>query len=350
MARYGRKKRPSWTAVPTWSVLALIAGWGLWQVAQFRHTLLVQTAAARGESTSPNATEPDLSAAIADPAPDSPPTAATSATIPATQVADADRGNETVGDGSTAIGGSVPSVQVDTEEEANVLMRQGVAYLDEGRVVEGRTSLNAALELLEDAADTDPRPPKLRQQLSNINEGVFLGSAILPEDSVARYVDVHYGDSFQKIGHRYGVSTEFLAAINPSLNPRNLKLTSGVKIVEGPFNLRLVKHAERIDLYAREWYVRSYGVRLEEGTYLPRGTYRVRSGGKIRVGPKVWIGFDGAEAETRDVSLGWIYGDSGPRAGNSNDNRSSGMKLAENDLHQVYDILVETKSLLRVEQ
>jgi hypothetical protein len=319
----------------------------LWQFAQFRHTLLAEGAPA--DAAPVTTTTPEADPIAATP-PTTPTTPTTPATVPTTQVVETDPWQDiTVGDGNTAVGGSAATVEVDADERTEVLISKGMGYLDEGRVIEGRTDLNEALGLLDDAPDSDPRPGRLRQQLAELNGVIFLGSAILPEDAAAKYVDVHFGDSYQKIGHKHAVTADFLEMINPNINPRNLKPTSGVKIVEGPFHLKLVKHANRLDLYARDWYVRSYAVRLEEGTYLPRGTYRIRSSGKIRLGAKVWLGFDGAEAGTRDVSLGWIYGDAGPRAGNPTDDRSSGLKLAESDLNEVYNVLVENRSLLRVE-
>ncbi|HUO07928.1 MAG TPA: hypothetical protein VM008_06490 [Phycisphaerae bacterium] len=346
MARYGRNKNSGWGAVSTWTILALIAGWGLWQLAQFRHTLLAQTATARTESVPQNTADSDTDPAATESASPSP-----AAPAPPIQVAQANAtpDDDTVGDGSSAVGGSTPSVEIDSDPEANVLIARGIADLDDGRIIEGRTALNSALAILEDAPASDPRPARLRRQLTDLNEGIFLGSAILPEDAAARYIDIHYGDSFLKIGRRYSISADFLQTINPTLNPRNLKPASGVKIVEGPFRLRLVKHNHRLDLFARDWYVRSYPAQLEVGNYLPAGTYRIRSAGKIRVGDRVWIGFDGADSGTRDISLGWIYGDAGPRAGNPADDRSTGLKLADNDLAQVYNLVVENRSLLHVE-
>ena len=352
MARHNRKKRPIWVAVPMWGAIIVIIGWGLWQFGQFRQTLLAQAAAAREQSAPTNA-DPDPTASLASAPP---------ATEPAIQLAETDPwngatiGNAAGGAGNTAVGGSAasaappaPTIELDTDEEANTLIARGTALLDDSHVVEGRTALNSALALLDDAPDADPRPVRLRQQLTDLNEGIFLGSAILPEDSAARFIDVRFGDSFLKIGKKYALSADFLEQINPALNPRNLKPTSGVKIVEGPFHLCLVKHSGRLDLYARDWYVRSYTVQLELGNYLPTGTYRIRSAGKIHVGPNLWIAFDGAEPATRDISLGWIYGTAGPRAGSPADDRSTGLKLADADLHQVYNIVVETRSLLHVE-
>ena len=181
-----------------------------------------------------------------------------------------------------------------------------------------------------------------------MNGSVFLGTALLPVDPLARYVDIQPGDSFLKLGRTFGVPAAYLAAINPDLNPRNLKPTAGVKIVQGPFAVRVVKRAARLDLFARDMYVRSYAIALPEGNYLPRGAYRVAQGTKVQAGGRAWIGFEGAEDATAGVQSGWMYGSTGPRGSAAKD-RATGVRLADGDLLQLFAVLVETRSTLQVE-
>ena len=82
---------------------------------------------------------------------------------------------------------------------------------------------------------------------------------------------------------------------------------------------------------------------IEQGDYLPRGTYRMRAAEKIQLGNKVWIGFEGAAPETQDISIGWIYGSAGPRLGR-NRGLPAGIKVADPDLRQLYNVLVESRS------
>jgi hypothetical protein len=181
-----------------------------------------------------------------------------------------------------------------------------------------------------------------------MNASVFLGSAIVPEDPAARYMEIRPGDSFLKLGRQYAVPAAYLEAINPSLNARNLKPLTGVKIVRGPFSLRLVKHAERLDLYARDLYVRSFGTTFPEGNVLPRGDYRIAAGTKIQVGARAWIGFEPADSATEDAASGWIYGSSGPRGSTARDHQS-GIQVADRELLQIYNVVVEGRSHLYVE-
>ena len=69
------------------------------------------------------------------------------------------------------------------------------------------------------------------------------------------------GGSFQKIGRRFGISSDMVALLNPDVNPRRLRVGWGIKVVQGPFNLRVVRSDGRLDLYARDVYVCSYADR-----------------------------------------------------------------------------------------
>jgi hypothetical protein len=151
-----------------------------------------------------------------------------------------------------------------------------------------------------------------------------------------------------KLGRRFSVPAGLIEQMNPGLNPRNLKPLTGVKVVQGPFHLRVFKRAGRIDLYARDLYVQSFAGQVEEGNFLPAGTYRVSVGSKIRVGERVWVGIEGGGEGGGEMVSGWLYGEAGPRRGRRAD-VISGVKIADSDLWQLYNVLVEGRSLVRVE-
>ncbi|MCL2647851.1 MAG: hypothetical protein FWD61_12700, partial [Phycisphaerales bacterium] len=226
----------------------------------------------------------------------------------------------------------------------DALIEEGDWAMEEGRVVESRVLLNAALGMLPDG----PRAQALRVKLAALNGAVFLGSAVLPDDAAAKLVEIEAGDSFQKLGQRYAVSATLLETINPNLTARNLKPSTGVKIVQGPFHFRMFKSARRLDLYARNTYVCSFPAEVSAGDYLPSGVYRIADGTKIQVNNRTWIGIEGISDTTQDVAIGWLYGEAGPRA-TKLDTRVSGLKMRDSDLATLYNVIVETRSLLRVE-
>ncbi len=290
MRRHRKRSTPAWLAAPLWAAAIVLACWGLWQFAQFRRTLIAQ---GQGAAPVPEAGIPTDGRSTA-----AAPLATNAQNF--SQLSSLDPPQDDSGFTSFAPAGAPPK---NVEE----LMAQGTAMLDAGRIVEGRDALNSLLGALGE----DPRAEAIRQQLTDLNAGVLLGTAILPEDPAARLVDIRHGDSFLKLGRQYQVPAAFLEEINPQLNPRNLRPMTGVKIVRGPFNLRLVKHVSRLDLFARELYVRSFYAVVEDGNYLPRGDYRVKTGAKIDLGVRRWVGFEGCDSGTREIDAGWIYGSAG---------------------------------------
>jgi hypothetical protein len=336
MMRFNRrKKRPLWVAIPLWGGLAMFAAWGTWQFAAFRQKLLADVP------------PPVRALPAADPDP---------GLDAQTIFLDDNRSTDPWADATTPVLGMVhPAAATadlreplpggpDNSRTPEEWMTAGTAFLNQGHIPQGRAALNAALQSLGD----DPRAPLLRQQLTTLSEGVFLGSAVIPEDPAAPFIEIQPGDSFLKLGRKYAVPATLLEKLNPSLNPRGLKPGAGIKVVQGPFHLRYAKAARRLDLYVRDLYIKSFGAQVAEGDYLPLGVYRLKAASKITVGAKQWIGFEGASGDARNIAIGWIYGSSGPRLGRNN-GLASGLKVGDDDLRQLYNALVEARSLLKVE-
>jgi hypothetical protein len=241
-----------------------------------------------------------------------------------------------------------PTPTFDTALSAADLIRQGNALLQAGKTPAARFAFNEALARTTDEAQA----AQLRQALTAINLPVFLGPDLLPDDPAARMVPIHGGDTFLSLAKAFGVPSAFLQKLNPDLDERRLRPQTGIKIVQGPFHVRISKRAARLDLYARDLYVASCPVTFPEGNYLPRGDYRVAPGTKLQVGApsagKTWIGFRGTQDVTESVTCGWIYGSAGPR-GNTPQDLATGLKLAAADLAQLYNVLSEGRSHVRVE-
>jgi hypothetical protein len=347
MPRNRRRKKPAWATVPVWGALALLAGWSIWQAREFQHSLLADVrqsearsaaadlprdALSRSQQAVKAAREIDdpLTPVLMQPGPEPFPEATIDFVDPLLSVSPEEAAAQT-------------APAVDPALSANELVQLARKLMDAGRIVDGRAALNAALARTSDQQQAD----RLRTALTSLNTGVFLGSALLPEDPLARYVDIQPGDSFLRLARKYTVTAAYLQSINPSLNPRNLKPLMGVKVVPGPFSATLVKHASRLDLFVRDMYLRSFPILLPEGNYLPPGDYRIAPGTKLQAGAHSWIGFDGAEPATQNVTRGWIFGPKGPR-GNALRDRTTGLQMTDSDLQQLYNVLVESHSHLHV--
>jgi hypothetical protein len=332
-----RTKKTSWGKLPLWVLAMGLIGWSLWQAEMLRRTVSQRGAAAA------------LPAAMAVGTIEAP--ADDEATVPTMTVA----GGGELAEARTAwavpaeVTGPLEAVPAFEESlSAEELITRGVGLRNEGKAVAARYTLNEALARTSD----EGRAGQLRATLAGMNVRVFLGTDVLPEDPSVRLVAIRTGETFLSLGKAYGVPAAFLQRINPRLNALNLRTGAGIKIVQGPFHGRIVKHAGRLDLYARDIYVASCGGDFPEGNYLPRGEYTVAAGTKLQVGAgagmRTWIGFQGIEEATGGVTSGWIFGSTGPR-GTTTKDRATGVHLAEGDLAQLYNVLSEGRSRLRVE-
>lgn len=359
MGRRRRKKARLWTSVPLWLIAAGLVGWGLWNAAAIKGALQKQWAGQGHEDTAQPEMAVGAEKITAQGAQGGEPWS--SQTVAAQDGAGAG-GMPPL---PTSLAGVNPALVPDGIDQtsdqggpllertpvfaagisAEDLRKQGLELLNAGNVADGRFALNAALARTQDAVVA----AELRATLADLNQGVFLGSEILPDDPCARLVEIQEGDSFLRLGREFGVPAAFLQALNPSLSPEMLKPLTGVKIVQGPFHVRVFKRDRRLDLYARDIFVRSFAAEFPEGNDLPGGEYEIAPGTKLQLGgSRTWIGFEGNETATQDVTAGWIFGSAGPRGSGAKD-RATGIHLADSDLAVLYNVLSEGRSRLRVE-
>jgi hypothetical protein len=339
MRRRRKKPTPIRTTI-LWSISLALVGWGLWQANQLRLSVVTPPPLAIAATS-----QPDAVIAMGD--------------TPETSSAPIVNINTTLRDPPETL---LESRRLNLENfqatpafdpalTPNELIAKGNAALNAAQTVAARFAFNEALARTAD----DAQSAQLRQALSTLNTPIFLGSQILPADPAARIVLIQPGDNFYTIARAWGINAAFLQILNPALNPNNLKPDTGIKIVQGPFHARIVKHAQRLDLYARDIYVTSFPIDFPEGNLLPRGDYLVSPGTKLqlanasRAAPlKTWIGFQGIESATDSVTSGWIFASAGPR-GTDTKNRSTGVHLSDADLQQLYNTLTEGRSEIHVE-
>ena len=228
------------------------------------------------------------------------------------------------------------------------LRKQGSTLLDAGRIIDGTGGVECYGDLGR-ATDEGGGGADSRKCWRGLIQSVFLGTAVLPEDPLARFVNIRPGDTFLKLGQGHAVTAAYLEAINPSLNSHNLRPLTGVKIVQGPFSLRISKRYGRGDLFVREMYVRSFAVEMPEGNYLPRGEYRLSQGNKIQAGgADMRLVLRERNRRRRVWQNGWLYGSCRPRGKEMKD-RATGMRVGDSDLQELYNLLVESRSHIRVE-
>ena len=324
MAMHSHKRRSSAQRIAlVWAFVLIVAAWGIWSAMALHHTL---RGAPHGQSRL-LAARPMLWVETAEAQlPDDP--------FKAGPMPDED-----------AVQNQRPLL---SREEIAALFDSGARALEAGKISAGRDLLNQALA----GGPDELQGEALRRRLSALNTGIFLGQDVPQNDPYVRLGAIARGDSLVRLGRQYKVPAELLTALNPQLNPRNLPLGAGIKLVYGPFHVRVEKRAGRLDLFARDMYVQSFPVGFDEGNYLAPGLYHVARGGKIALGgagpaDRRWVMCEGVADRDGGAAAACLYGSAGPRP--TGRIGLSGVRCSDEVLRRVYNTLIEQDSLLRVD-
>lgn len=285
------------------------------------------------------------------------------------------------GSGETGSGGSseeagvrrlsslTPLSSVNSEEVAAVFA-EGRQYLEQGRLVEGRSLLSA---LLFDPARPLPEPDAaaVRDMLTHANEKLVLSPEVVPGDPLAERYRVQRGDLLARIAPQYNVPYPFLERIN-RVDARRIQAGQPIKVIHGPFHARIVKSDYRMDVFLRgpdglPIYVKSYPVGLGQADSTPLGPWRIEPGKKVtnpdwrnpRTGEyyprddpdnpigEYWLALEGIDDETRDIPGYGIHGTVDPDS--IGEQASMGcIRLRNGDIEEVFHMFVGGESTVEI--
>ena len=201
-----------------------------------------------------------------------------------------------------------PGPTVEPNPEAATLIADATAMLSEkpSRIIEARDRLNEALRIPMSAQQRS----SVKDQLSELSEKWLLNRTILPDDPLCESYQVKRGDLLTIISDRYKVPYEILMKINNINRPEALLAGQTIKVVNGPFHVKVYRSTFTMDLYLQTTYVRSFRVGLgKPGMETPTGHWRVKTDGKME--KPIWTNpIDGKtyHPEDPDYPLGsrWI--------------------------------------------
>lgn len=283
-------------------------------------------------------------------------------------------GGEPIGGSGAGPGGDTPGGITPTASTSEVLSLIGAGdkAIGEGRVVEARVLLSRAyLHPQCTSADREA----LRGKLSHLNDDMVFSPRSTPGDPLTETYGVQPGDSLVKIARKRELATDWrlIQRVNRISNPRNLSVGQKLKLVRGPFHAVVSKSEYRLDLFAgpptepERWvYIRSYRVGLGERNGTPTGDFVIKKGSKLvnppwvnpRTGEKFgaddpknpigeyWLGWQGVGA-SESVSGYGLHGTIDPTS--IGEQKSMGcVRLGDDDIAQVYELLVEDISRVRV--
>lgn len=243
-----------------------------------------------------------------------------------------------------------------SSEAAKVLIDAANKDYEIGKIIAARDKLNRALtEMRLNKKDRDD----VKGWLTKLSDEWLFGPSVFEGDSLTGNYEVVGGDLLSIIGNKFKVPHEILMDINGIKDAGKLKLGK-MKIVNGPFHVKVQLSKFNMDLYLQDQYVKSYKIGIgKPGEETPTGKWRLRPGGKLDNGPS-WLNKETGKmivASDPEYPLGarWIpieclegngVGETGIALHGTNDPESIGtrcslgcIRMRDEDVIEVYKML-----------
>ncbi|MCF7972238.1 MAG: L,D-transpeptidase family protein [Phycisphaerae bacterium] len=253
-----------------------------------------------------------------------------------------------------------------TNPEVTSLFAQAMALYksDTGRMIQVRDTLNEALRTMSMSLS---QRMLIKDELTRL-AGIWLfGSTVYADDPLCDTYLVQSGDNLERIGRNNDVPYQLLMKINNIRRASSLQAGVRIKVVNGPFNAVVSRSGYTLDLYLKNTYVKTYVVGLgRPGRETPTGTWLVEErlirpaytdpdtgsvyqpdDPEYPIGP-YFIKLKGLSGETVGRSGFAIHGTNKPQEIGLN--TSSGcIRLRNNEVEEVYGLLADNKSKVRVD-
>ncbi len=187
--------------------------------------------------------------------------------------------------GTTAGTGLVPAaVQPPSQpvsSEAENLIADATSLLSQGtsKYIAARDKFNEALR----SRTINTQQAKLvKEKLSSLKDDWLFNRAVLPGDTLCENYKVQSGDQLRIIGEKHKVPYEILMQLNQITDATKLRAGQTIKVVNGPFNVKVNRSNFTMDVYLQNTYICTYTVGLGvTGKATPTGLWKVKAGGKL---------------------------------------------------------------------
>ena len=251
--------------------------------------------------------------------------------------------------------------------DAKGLLAEGKAKIDAGDLLGGRQTLNEALNSGELSA---PDVALAKTQIADANKTIIFSNRHFSDDPYGGTFTVPPGGVMARIAKTYCVTPELLCRINAMTDPRRLRASQIIKVVQGPFHAVVNKSAFTMDLYLggvpgekSTMYVETLPVGLGKDDSTPTGTWIVEPGRKL-TNPKYysprgegvidaadpknplgkfWIGIAGTDGQAVGKTSYGIHGTIDPTSIGKQASMGC-IRMHNEDIALVYEMLVEGKS------
>ncbi len=252
--------------------------------------------------------------------------------------------------------------RADVKAEKSLLDVRALLSQEPAAIIEARNKLNGI-------KSNRKVQQEARKELARLAEKWLFSKDVLPGDELCGTYVVKAGDTLSGIGERFKVPYEILMQINEISRPEQIKVGQEIKVIHGPFNVRIYRSVRILDLYLQGMYVRSFRVAIGKAvTETPTGTWRVAQGGKLIAPPwtdsetgKVytisdpgyplgsrWIALEGLEGNAIDKKGFAIHGTNKPESIGTEASRGC-IRMHNIDVILLYKLLATVHSKVWIE-
>jgi LysM repeat protein len=146
------------------------------------------------------------------------------------------------------------------------------------RMIEARDRLNEALSLPMNNAQRFV----IKKRLSEFSNEWLFSRSVFKQDRFCSRYKVEPGDLLSSIARQNKVPWQILLEVNKISRPELLKAGEIIKVIHGPFHVKVHRSTFTMDLYLQDTFVCSYRVGIgRPGRETPTGMWRVKPGGKL---------------------------------------------------------------------
>jgi hypothetical protein len=258
--------------------------------------------------------------------------------------------------GATSL--QAPEVDAAITEAVNLLRAQP------GEVIQVRNKLNRLLQ-------GQPSPEQrqtIKDEMAKLSKDWLFGPAAYPGDMLCDTYAVKSGDLLDILGRRMKVPYQILMQVNGIQRARGLQMGRAIKVIHGPFNVKVSRSAFTLDLYLQDVYVRSFKVGLgKSGFETPTGRWRVQEHGKLEKPPWTdpdsgrlykptdpdyplgtrWIGLEGTDGKAKSRTGFAIHGTKDPDQIGTAGSRGC-IRMYNTDVELMYNLLIPIYSQVEV--
>lgn len=262
---------------------------------------------------------------------------------------------------SSSPGGPEKSSAPDSERAAK-LFQQGQTAWQAKNYLAARDALSEAIQI----GLPLPQDQQARQMLNETADHWLFSRDLFAGDEFCRQYQVAPGDMLVNLQKKFAVPYQLLMRINNIEKPGNLTAGQTIKTVQGPFHVVIRQSRYLMSVYLGDVLVRSYPVGLgQPGRQTPTGLWRVRlkqenpawydaQEGKNYLpndpdNPlgEHWIALEGLEGTAKDRTGFGIHGTIKPEEIGHDASRGC-IRLYNGDVRELFDMLIEGQSLVRV--